>query len=603
MRRFALRSARTGSPQASSPTSSRAGRDADRLLVRTVATSRRSAAVLVLGVALRSFTSLLIPAAIAAALDSASREQGLAQAVRPSVLLVLGVLASAAVLLGSVYTSARAAVWLRVSLARHVLAVGQTGTRDLRHGDLVTRLVGNASETAEASYGLISLLSGFVTPICGVLALWAIDWTVALAFLLTAAPITTISSRFFRSYSRNQSRYQEIQGELSASLSDVTDGARSIAAMGTAQREIDRVLQPLARLSAEGRESWTAQKKATWRSSLLAPVCEFTVLVVAGFKVSAGDISPGSLVAVTAYTAMALGLLDNLDPLARLARVRASAGRLVDVLGRPTPEAGEVTPPVGPGALTLRSVTVTRGDQVVLDAVDLDVPAGSKVAVVGRSGSGKSALAGVIGHLVRPDSGEVRLDGVPVSTMAPAARARSVVYAFARPEPLGGTVGDDITYGLSPEPTDEETVASARTACADAFIDRLPGGYGTPLHGLALSGGERQRLGLARAAARLKGACVLVLDEATSHLDALTEVLVGRAFDTGRTEIAVTYRAATAARADVVLWMEDGRIREAGPHDRLWNIPAYRSVLAVDGGAVVTPLEAVCESAKAEHDG
>ncbi|MGI5380569.1 ATP-binding cassette domain-containing protein [Streptomyces sp. CA-251387] len=200
----------------------------------------------------------------------------------------------------------------------------------------------------------------------------------------------------------------------------------------------------------------------------------------------------------------------------------------------------------------------------MLDVVGLDIAGGAKVAVVGHSGAGKSALAAVVGHLLTPDSGDVLLDGVPVRTLAPDARSRAVVYAFARPEPLGRTVRDDITYGLAPGAAGRAESA-ARAACADNFIERLPDGYGTALTGLALSGGERQRLGLARAAARMAGARVLVLDDATSHLDTVTELLVGRALRTDGTQIVITHRAATAARADTVGWLQDDRYGRSRP--------------------------------------
>jgi len=151
---------------------------------------------------------------------------------------------------------------------------------------------------------------------------------------------------------------------------------------------------------------------------------------------------------------------------------------------------------------------------------------------------------------------------------------QAVGCAFERPTLVGATVGDAIGLGA-----DHARVVHAATAtCAHDFVSRLPEGYHTPLSAAAMSGGEAQRLGLARAwpAERL-----LVLDDATSSLDMVTEMQINRTLidgAAGRTRLIVTHRASTAARADAVVWMDDGRVRATGTHQRLWQDPAYRAV-------------------------
>jgi ATP-binding cassette, subfamily B, bacterial len=205
-------------------------------------------------------------------------------------------------------------------------------------------------------------------------------------------------------------------------------------------------------------------------------------------------------------------------------------------------------------------------------------------AVVGPSGTGKTTLAALVGRLTEPDEGEVLLDGIAVCDLQPADLRRGVAYAFARPARLGQTVADDIGYRSGPIAR-ADIEHAARMARAHDFILRLPDGYDTPMADAPLSGGERQRLGIARALAA--DARVLVLDDATSSLDTATEAQVNaaiRELRADRTTLIVAHRASTAARADVVVWLHEGRVRGVAPHDQLWLQPAYRAVFGGAGG-------------------
>lgn len=191
-------------------------------------------------------------------------------------------------------------------------------------------------------------------------------------------------------------------------------------------------------------------------------------------------------------------------------------------------------------------------------------------------------LAAVAGRLLDPDTGSVLLDGVPMDGMEPARLRREVAYAFARPALPGTTVEDTIAYGpwtASPEAVRD----AARAARADGFLALLPYGYATPVADAPLSGGERQRLGLARAFAH--PGRLMILDDALSSLDTVTEHHVRRALDERaghRTRVIVAHRLSSAARADRVAWLEDGRIRATGRHDELWSDPDYRAVFRTD---------------------
>jgi ATP-binding cassette subfamily B protein len=180
----------------------------------------------------------------------------------------------------------------------------------------------------------------------------------------------------------------------------------------------------------------------------------------------------------------------------------------------------------------------------------------------------------------------ITLDGVPVQELATSELRDAVAYAFDQPALLGATVHDALAYGRTDLDRSDVT-AAAQAARADGFIRRLPLGYRTPLVRAPMSGGERQRLGLARALAR--PAAVYVLDDATSGLDTVTEAEVVEALTArldGRTRLVVAHRATTAARCDLVAWLDDGQIRAVGPHVRLWADPDYRAVFGEQPAAL-----------------
>ncbi|MQA97740.1 MAG: ATP-binding cassette domain-containing protein, partial [Streptosporangiales bacterium] len=362
-------------------------------------------------------------------------------------------------------------------------------------------------------------------------------------------------------------------------------GGRTIAAAAAARTEADRVLVPLARLRRHGAGTWRAQARLTAQGALLVPWLQVAVVGLAGAEVAWGRITPGELLAAARYVALGTGVGMAIGGLNRLLRARTAARRAAEVLGRPVPSYGARSLPSGPGRLELRGVWARGAGGRVLEDVWLDVPGGAAVAVAGRAGSGKSLLAALPGRLAEPEQGTVLIDGVPVHELSRDALGRAVAYAFERPELFGATVRDAIAAGPGTGvPPEARLRAAARAAYAEEFVLRLPGCYDTPLPEAHMSGGERQRLGLARAFAH--GGRVLVLDDATSSLDTVTELRVNEAVAAGmagRTRLIVAHRAATAAAADLVAWLDAGRLRALAPHGTLWRDPDYRAIFAPVG--------------------
>lgn len=533
----------------------------------------------------RAGTALLTPAAVGSAIDAATHGDGSGPALaRLAVLLAAATLAMATEDLISSYFGSGLTAWLRHRLLEQVLRLGAGGRRRFPTGEVLSRLTENAASPATLFPTLMSLIATLVTTIGAVIGLALIDPLLAITFLIVVPVLVPLVRLFISRAGDSMQRYQQLQASIATRLIDAHQGVRTIRACGTVERDIARVLEPLGALHDSGRRIWAAQRSVSWQACLLIPLSQVAVLTVGGFSLTAGSITAGDLVAASAYVAIALGVMGVLDSMIALLTCQIGAGRVGEVLDTPA----NVTAPTHPtplatgwGRLELHGVCVRGDSGLVLDHIDLAVPAGSAVALVGHSGCGKSVLASLAGRLRDPDDGVVLLDDVDVSTVDLTVLRRAVSYAFERPAQLGTTVADLISYGTHARRSEVEK--AAETAQAARFIALLPHGFDTPLDLAPMSGGELQRLGLARAV--LRRSRLIVLDDATSSLDTATEAAVAhglRQAQSGRTSLVIARRVATAAQADLVAWLHKGRLRALAPHRLLWSTPDYRAVFAAE---------------------
>ncbi|QCX82789.1 Alpha-hemolysin translocation ATP-binding protein HlyB (plasmid) [Streptomyces sp. YIM 121038] len=533
---------------------------------------------LALSVAASALAALLLPATIARAVDRALSGGGTAGVVPLTAVVGLLTAAEAAAQYAGPRTTAETTAQLRAALVRHTMAGGPHPVRRTSTGDLVTRLTVGAAEAGLASQAMVYAVTQLVMAAAAVVALGLLAPELAVAFLVTTPVGWLLLRRHLQCTVRRGKGYQSVQADVTARLLDALAGSRTIAAAGTVEQEIERVLRPVPELSRHGRALWDCQRRVAWSTGLLAPAIQITVLTVAGHQLSTGTLSTGEVIAALGYTVLGLGGFGAAQSLLDLARARAGQARVSEVLGSPLAPAGLCGLQPGLGRVEIRGVTVRRSGRAVLDGLDLILPAGTCTALVGSSGSGRSLFAAVASGLLVPEQGLVLLDGVPVNEIRPSELRTAVSCAFADPELTGATVLDAITAAAQPVSAAEARRA-ARTAQADLFIRRLPAGYETPLTDVPLSGGQWQRLGLARALAR--DCRLLVLDDAMSSLDTATEASVLNAMGLShgdRTRLVVTQRTYTAARADTVAWLDEGRIRALAPHRELWRIPAYRLI-------------------------
>ena len=559
--------------------------------------------------------ALLQPGAIGGVVDAISRGAPAGRSLAWLVAVVaIAVMSGVIGTLATGTYAAKSVLFLRQRLITHVITLGPSARSKFSGGDLTSRLTLDTTTPATILPTAVSVAVSLAVAIGALVALSLVDWRLTVTFLVAVPVVMVVVRRFVVDAGNLTGLYRKLQSEIATRLLDAHAGLRTIQVSGTQAREVARVTTPLPKLTKVGRGLWSSQRRVSWQTALLLSTVEVLVLAVAGLGVSDGRLQPGQLVAAAGYVALAIAGFDSLDAATGLVQARVGVARVDEVLAARGPAIGDTTatlPATGKGELHFDHVTVSRDGHPVIDGVTVTVPAGASVAVVGRSGSGKSTLAGLIGRLVEPDEGNVTIDGISVSSLRDNDLHAAVAYAFERPARLGTTVSELISLGaagprttgapiterpiterpiterpiterpITERPITERIVEAARAARADAFIRRLPDGYDTPLERAPFSGGELQRLGIAQALSR--PARVLVFDDATSSLDMATELDVMTAVEQarqGRTMITITQRVTTAARADLVLWLEDGRVKGYAPHSDLSQDPDYLATVA-----------------------
>jgi ATP-binding cassette subfamily B protein len=435
-------------------------------------------------------------------------------------------------------------------------------------------------------YGLIFFTQNAVTIVIVVVALFAINWQIALV-ALAVSPILGWSA--FR-YSRTS---HPILKDVQQKVADVTTraeenivGVRVVKAF--AQEDRQQETFDGAAESVFTRAIDAARVQATYvpAMSALPSLAIAAVLLVGGYDVVHGTMSLGGFFAVNGYLLMLVLPLRSIGMwVGQYQRAIASGERIFEVLDHQpdiVQSADAVELPPGPGTVEFRGVEFAyEPGRPVLRSVDLAIPAGSTVALIGPTGCGKTTLTTLIPRFYDVSEGAVLLDGHDVRGLTMESLRASVGIVSQDTFLFSTSVAENIAYG-APGATPEEIVQAARQAQAHDFITDLPDGYETEVgeRGLTLSGGQRQRIAIARAL--LMNPRVLILDDATASVDASTEAkikLALREVMKGRTTLIIAHRLSTISMADSVVVLDAGRVVAQGePHQLLETSPVYREI-------------------------
>lgn len=444
-------------------------------------------------------------------------------------------------------------------------------------GVLISRVVNDVGAVQElVSGGILSVVSDVVTLTGIVILMLTMHWKLALVSFVTM-PLLFLAANSFRV--RAGRAYRKVRTQIAnvtANLQESISGVRVTQSFAREQTN-------LARFDQTNQENMQANMEAVSVFSIFVPVVEFVsslgtalVLWFGGRFFGAGDIEAGVIVAFMLYAGRFYGPIRDLTMVYNeLQAANAACEKIFQIMDTP-PEVvdrpGAVDVGRVRGDVLYEDVTFAyQEDQYVLREINLSIPAGSRVALVGPTGAGKSTMINLLARFYEPSSGSVKVDGVDTRQVTLKSLRRNMGIVLQDTFLFSGTVRDNIRYGR-PEATDEEVIAAAKAVRAHEFIVRLPDGYDTEVmeRGGKLSVGQRQLVSFARAL--LADPRILILDEATSSVDAYTEVLIQEALEQlmiGRTSVIIAHRLSTIRNADQIVVLDAGRIADTGRHEEL----------------------------------
>ena len=475
----------------------------------------------------------------------------------------------------------RMVIGLRRDLFDHLTGLSLRYFSQQKAGWIIARLTSDVDAVSDVlSQGMPTLIANLVLLPAAVIALLIADWRLGLV-VFAIVPFALALTRWFQRTSHVA--LVETRNRIGVVTAQIAESVSGMAVIQAFNRE-RRFQAQFDELNAANREQNVYTQKIF---SIFFPAIEFLGVIATGAVLYTGSTLLGNHTITIGTLITALYLLQLVfQPLQELSDVygqlQSGAAAMVKIAAILDEEPGIVEPdkpyvlPRIEGNLEIDDVTFAYGREPVLHSIDITVPAGGCLALVGESGGGKSTLARLVGRFYDPDLGAVRVDGVDLRDVALRSYRRQLGVVLQDPFLFSGTIASNIRFG-KPEATDAEVEAAAAAVGVDRVAARVSDGLDHAVRegGSGLSAGERQLISIARAL--LADPRILILDEATSNIDRPTEVLIERALDRllrGRTSIIIAHRLSTVRRADEIVVVERGRIVQRGTE---------RELLAADG--------------------
>lgn len=445
------------------------------------------------------------------------------------------------------------------------------------HGDLISRVINDVDAVGDGlSQMFLQLFSGIVTILGTMVFMFIIDWRIALAVIILT-PLSLFVAAFIGKMTHNRfARQQQLQGDISSYVEEYVGNQRIVKAFSYEDRAFEN-------FEKYNQELYTVGFKAQFAGALANPSTRFvnaTVYAAVGIfgaiTAIAGTLSIGQLSCFLTYANQYTKPFNEVTGvLTQLQTAIAAAGRVFDVLDaedEPEDKPDSIKVENCKGNVKIENVNFSYvKDKPLITNFSLDVKSGSHIAIVGPTGCGKTTFINLLMRFYDTDSGKISVDGVDIKDMERDELRKLYGMVLQDSWLFCGTIMENLKYG-NPNATDEEVIEAAKAAYAHSFIRRMPDGYDTMISegGGNLSQGQKQLLCIART--MLSNPTMLILDEATSSIDTLTEIRVQKAFAKimqGRTSFVVAHRLSTIKESDVILVMRDGNIIEQGTHEEL----------------------------------
>ena len=476
------------------------------------------------------------------------------------------------------YVLGRIDLAMKVDVCAKVLALPLSFHHRRQRGDTVQRILGDAGNAHRALEMMFAdFLEALLMIAVGVAMLLFISWKLSLVTLAVGPMIALVITSFTRSIRRSARKRQEQSADVTQRLLEILSGIKVVKAFRAEREENQAFSRAADRLF---RRSMKVVRQRVLARSLVDALnhAVFTGVMVLGIWLVIArrwGLTPGDLAAFVTVTTTVYRPVRTLSRgWVRVVDALPSAERFFEVLDTPVqirdaPDA--IAIPRHHESVRFREVSFSYGREPVLSRVSIEVKAGEVVAIVGRTGAGKTTLTDLLLRLYDPDTGSIEIDGVDLRRIERDCLLDQMAVVTQDPFLFDGTIRENVRYGRI-SASEDEVLAAARAANVDEFVAELDDGYDTEVGvaGTRLSGGQRQRITIARAI--LRDPAILILDEATSSLDSKAERYVQEAVEAllpGRTVFVIAHRLSTVRNADRIVVLENGRISQTGTHEEL----------------------------------
>lgn len=455
------------------------------------------------------------------------------------------------------------------------------------HGDLISRVINDVDAVGDGlTQMFLQLFSGIVTIVGTLIFMLMIDWRIALAVVILT-PLSLFVAAFIGKLSHKRfSEQQLLQGEISSYVEEHVGNQRIVKAFSYENRTIEDFEKLNTKLYDVGFKAQFAGALANPSTRFVNAMVYAAVGIFGALTAISGSLSVGQLSCFLTYANQYTKPFNEVTGvLTQLQTAIAAAGRVFDVLEAEnetpdSPDSPKISECKGNVKIENVSFSYTK-EKPLIKNFSLDVKSGSKVAIVGPTGCGKTTFINLLMRFYETDSGKISIDGIDIKSLSRDNLRRQFGMVLQESWLFCGTIMENLRYG-NENATDEEIISAAKAAYAHSFIRRMPDGYNTVISegGGNLSQGQKQLLCIARA--MLTNPAILILDEATSSIDTLTEIRVQKAFAKimkSKTSFVVAHRLSTIKESDVILVMKDGNIIEQGNHEELLKKGGFYSTL------------------------